>query len=309
LKIVLLAVAVPIAAALAFSFFAAQLPAADSVSHFRLHLAVLLIAISGLLLITKTCRAASVFFVLAISSCATMSALFAGKMPLPAHNDTSTLQLLQLNTYFKNTSIGSVVKLIKRHDPDVITLQEISKQTMQIVDVLSERYPSKIICPFSGVGAVAVLLRVPKFSVEDKGCIKNQGFAWIRANTNGRPITFASLHLHWPYPFKQHQQISRLEKHLKSLRPPTIIAGDFNAAPWSHAATRISTASRTIIVSGLRFTLRKPLATWAPQLKLPIDHVLASRELTPLGAELGSSVGSDHMPVLARFALPLSQGR
>ena len=43
---------------------------------------------------------------------------------------------------------------------------------------------------------------------------------------------------------------------------------------------------------------------WLPFgiLRLPIDHLLASRDFTVIGARLGPDIGSDHLPLVTTLA-------
>ncbi len=85
--------------------------------------------------------------------------------------------------------------------------------------------------------------------------------------------------------------------------PPTILVGDFNAAPWSR---RIRQIEKTF---GLRHA-PFPIATWPVEagfLGIPIDHILlrggtAFVEIAPWGAELGSN----HRGLRATITLPKS---
>jgi endonuclease/exonuclease/phosphatase (EEP) superfamily protein YafD len=84
---------------------------------------------------------------------------------------------------------------------------------------------------------------------------------------------------------------------------PCIVAGDFNATPWS-AAYRVFTA-----VSGLRDTAlgRGVQATWnawLPAPRIPIDHVFASPDVAVARRAVGPDVGSDHFPVEVTLVLP-----
>ena len=126
----------------------------------------------------------------------------------------------------------------------------------------------------------------------------------MRVVAGGQQVTVASLHLYWPYPFEQEHQIDRLEDILKELPRPVLLAGDFNAAPWSHAVDRIAKASDTSIAGGGRFSFEIRFNWWAPPIAMPIDHILLPEGLTPLEVRTGPGPGSDHRSLVARLALP-----
>ena len=76
-----------------------------------------------------------------------------------------------------------------------------------------------------------------------------------------------------------------------------IIAGDFNATPWSQTLKTITVASQTRSVEGLRpsWLVNGTLAHAARWIGLPIDHILVSERIIPTRVEtltagrLGSS--------------------
>ena len=123
------------------------------------------------------------------------------------------------------------------------------------------------------------------------------------AAARGRPVSVASVHLHWPYPFSQASQIDRLEVRLRDIPRPVLVAGDFNAAPWSHAVSRIADATDTAVAGGLRFTFFIAPIRWAPSIAMPIDHILLPGGFSPAAIRVGPGPGSDHRSVVARLAL------
>ena len=84
---------------------------------------------------------------------------------------------------------------------------------------------------------------------------------------------------------------------------PCIVAGDFNATPWS-------LPFRTLVArSGLVDTAlgRGVQATWNaryPAPRIPIDHILAPSGTRVVRRVVGPDIGSDHFPVEAELILP-----
>ena len=118
---------------------------------------------------------------------------------------------------------------------------------------------------------------------------------------DGGELSVASLHLHWPYPYKHHSQISRLEKAFVKIPSPKIIAGDFNASPWSYAVKRVMEASDTHVVEGVRWSLNVGNPNSLFHIQLPIDHILLSEGLEVKDIHVGKSLGSDHLPILGEI--------
>ncbi len=215
----------------------------------------------------------------------------------------SGINMVQFNLSYRNSNPNAVADFIRAADADVVTLQEVTGKAAKVMELLAKDYPTRIRCRYARVGSVAVLSRLPSASGEAQGCVDGQGMTWIRVIAGGQELTVASLHLHWPWPYQQYRQIGELEKYLREMPRPILLAGDFNAAPWSHAVQRVATAAGASVAPGLRFSFGIEFSPWAPSLPIPIDHILLPGEVTPLHVRLGPAVGSDHRPIVARLAL------
>nr|WP_246232816.1 endonuclease/exonuclease/phosphatase family protein [Aurantimonas aggregata] len=199
------------------------------------------------------------------------------------------------------------LRLVGRLQPDVIALEEAGEDWRPLLDSLAERYPHRFDCgePTS-FGQLALLSR-RNFVPGDPGtCNAYDGFLSRTVHFNGSPVTLAIQHLRWPWPGRQRQQIERLGSTLQALPAPVLIAGDFNATPWSAALARYAALSGTRIVLHVGPTwLPRPLTPWlAPYAGLPIDNFLASEAIEIVGVERQDATGSDHLPVLLTFAVP-----
>lgn len=269
-------------------------PFFDSLGHFRMHLAALLALGVFVSLHVRSFRiAGAAVFVLGASLLMMQPALGLARSP-GLEGKAPDVTLVQFNTLFRNPSPGAIVDQVLAAQADAVTLEEVSGNTRVIMDLLKPDYPHQVYCPFAAVGGEAVLLRTPILA---QGC--GEGIAWARTTIGGREMTIASIHLYWPWPHDQPNQITRLEPLLRGLSAPVIAGGDFNAAPWSHAVARIAEMTGTTPAGGLRLSLM--MGPW-PSPMLPIDHVLM-----PEGAgtevRLVPPAGSDHLPVIARILL------
>lgn len=298
----ILVVATPIGLALIFSFLSPWLPVADSVAHFRFHLTAAMGLAAIILTIAGIWRSASIAWAVSLVGAAGLGpAVSFGGIEAVAAGPRITL--VQLNLSFGNATPAAVADLIRREKADVVTLQEVSRNSQSVIAMLGGDYPYRVRCPFAGVGGVAVLSRLPKAPGISQGCVTKQGLAWLRVMAGGKPVSVAAIHLHWPYPYGQARHIDRLQPHLQKIPRPVLLAGDFNAAPWSHAVRRMATATDTAIAGGLRFTFHKRLGRWGPSVGLPIDHILLPPEIRPVAISTGPGVGSDHLPVIAILSL------
>ena len=289
-----------------FGFLAPWFPLADSVGHFRFHLTAIMLLAAVLLAGQRDWRSVALVAAVSVAGIIGMAPAFPDRGNAALDGEAPTITAVQLNLSFRNATPEAVAALIRRERADIVTLQEVTAKTGRVIELLGQDYPFHVLCPFARVGGVAVLSRLPRAPGASEGCAEGEGMAWIRVMAGGRPVSVASLHLNWPYPFRQERQIGRLENHLRKIPRPVILAGDFNAAPWSHAVARIAAATDTRVADGLRFSFDIGFRGWWPTVPVPIDHILLPADLAAVDVMLGPGPGSDHRSVIARLALPQS---
>jgi len=310
----LAAVIVPslISVPLVLGFFGAAHPLFDAFSHFRVHLAVLM-AISavpalliglwreGLMSIAFSLTALATVFVPAPAPASDAA------VPAPAVEESlPEYRLMQLNLRYDNRRREDVLRLIAREAPDVITLQEASNDWKTRLKTIEARYPYSIFCPSSKrIGGVAILSRRPFAFGTTPQCVGNSLMALARIDFGGRSALVASLHLDWPWPFEQAANVEEIAPFLVRLGGPMILAGDFNAAPWSQTLKDVSASSGTHLIEGLRpsWLINGTMAHAASWIGLPLDHILVSERISTEMIDTLQPVGSDHLPLLLRFAI------
>lgn len=308
-SLLLLAATVAVSLPLVGGFFGRWHPAFDSLAHFRLHLAALMVAGGLVLAFGVFRRQGLVAMALGVGAFATVhgAAMLPGLGPVhaafaPRHDEQPVYRLLQLNLRFDNRTPEKVLSLVGRLRPDVVTVEEVSEHWRGKLALLEAAYPHRLACDRNGHGGIWILSVRP---LADANCFADSSLAVARADFGGRPITLAAMHLGWPWPFGQDHHIGYLEPTLAGLAEPAILAGDLNATPWSHAARRIAEAG------GLK-SVPFPGATWLDRrlpdalrfAGLPIDQVFAKGPVAIHSIATLEPVGSDHLPVLLEFSLP-----
>ena len=126
-----------------------------------------------------------------------------------------------------------------------------------------------------------------------------------RIDFGGRSAIITAIHLDWPWPYGQPENVATIEPYFERLQGPMIIAGDFNATSWSQTLKTITEASKTSSAEGLRpsWLVNGTLAHAARWVGLPIDHILVSDRIIQTRVKTLQPVGSDHLPLLLRFSI------
>ena len=307
LSLALLIVAVALSVPLVLGLFGAVHPAFDSFAHFRLHLA----AATGLgalpLLATVLWREGLMAIAFAAAITATTFTNGGRADAAPATHETGlTFTLLQFNTRFDNADPKALVRLLAREQPDIVTLQEVSVGMRGWLERTRGTYAFQHYCDSHRViGGAAILSRRPWTAGHSPSCAEDGYVAQATVDLAGTAVDVAAIHLPWPWPHGQADRIAQLEPVLAGLAANAVIAGDFNAAPWSAAMRSVAATSRATVLS--------PGATWLgfglplalrPLAGLPIDHVLVKGAAALEKPWRLGDAGSDHLPVMLRFAVP-----
>ncbi len=286
-------------------------PALDSIGHFRLHLAVTGLIIGILLLASKSLLGGSALLIVSAFSLFTTGWPVIGVSKAQAMGDAgATYRLLQTNLRFDNSTPEEFVRLLGETKPDIVTIEEISEMWAAKLTIISAMYPFQFVCPGRDkIGGVAILSRRPFVDGALAHCDGEGAVAVQTVDVAGQPVTILAMHLEWPWPKMQPQQLIALKPLFKSIidaRNPVLIGGDMNATPWSAAISKIAEGTGTSVlpqVWGTWFFVNLPKSL-APWLGLPIDNILHSQGITLRSAKTQRIIGSDHRPILVEFSLP-----
>ncbi|MEM9733452.1 MAG: endonuclease/exonuclease/phosphatase family protein [Pseudomonadota bacterium] len=272
-------------------------PALDAMAQFRLY------ALAGLALLILVALLARlwVWVVLAIiiglaGLGLTLLALMTG-----AVDDGPELRVVQFNLWYRNDDRTGALDVLQKANADVLVLQELIGTSGPLISGLRKSHPHGIICEArQRPGNVAVLSRFQLVAGTTPFCHKHKAFARAQIQWQGKAVTVASLHLSWPWPFNQHQQVSELAPEFNAIPPgPLVLAGDYNAAPWTRTVERVSEQ-----VGGTVAPNRH--STWGPKRLRRLGRwgqILSLDQAVLRGFRLKSRqvlgvAGSDHRPVL-----------
>lgn len=294
MRVLLAAATFLLASAILAGFLGAVHPAFDSFAHFRAHLS-LFAALTGLLLVMLRQRREGLS-VLAL-------ALLAGTTAAPAwiggsevHDGAGGLRMVHANLRFNNPRRDAAMAVLLQEDPDVLLLAEVSPPWVERLTVVPQ-WPHRLICPGRGrIGGTAILSKRPFSSEQAPECRDEGGLAIASVDSGGGSITLAEWHLHWPWPSRQMEEIDDMARTLSTLPATTLLAGDFNAAPWSAAVDNAASAGKFSIVLGIGGTWSPMIAAAARRFGLPLDNVLQGTALVA-SAHAMDLPGSDHRAV------------
>jgi endonuclease/exonuclease/phosphatase (EEP) superfamily protein YafD len=216
------------------------------------------------------------------------------------------VRLLLLNVLTESTGFDQVRRLIRDERPDVIALVETDHKWLAELAPALAAYPSRIETARGDNFGMALYARtlltgeVERLGTELPTIVASvelDGVALGVMITHPLPpVSARAVALH-------DIQFDAVAARARTLAPPLLITGDFNATPWSRAFTRLRERSETCDTrAGFGLQASFPANSWL--LRIPIDHVLASCRIGVRDRRIGPDVGSDHLPVILDLVIP-----
>ena len=220
------------------------------------------------------------------------------------------LRIVEFNLWAHNRDQGATAEWILGQDADIVVLEEAFGGTERIMARLRERYRFETACIHNPCSSV-IMSRIRPTATggmdHEPGRPRLAG-AWATFDGPGGPFTVVGAHLTWPYPAgPQRAQMDQLAGTLRRFpRERLIVAGDFNAAPWSFALH-----AQDLAFGIPRYTRALPSWPAAPYTRwrielpfpvLPIDHVYAGPGWSQVRVVRGPRLGSDHYPLMVTLS-------
>lgn len=212
------------------------------------------------------------------------------------------LKVVAANLHFENGDTTRLRAMVDGEAADLVFLAEIGPVAARELAAWSG-WPHQVRLPRSDPFGLALVSRHPitGLKLEESA----SGVPLLRATIDWQGATIVVSVVHPMPPLsaafgRERDQVlaDEASQHARHGRP-ALMAGDFNASPWSGAFAGPAAAGF------LRASPAFP-GTWHAGLHwvgIPIDHVMASSHWTLLSSRVGPDIGSDHRPVISVLAL------
>ncbi|MCB1381009.1 MAG: endonuclease/exonuclease/phosphatase family protein [Alphaproteobacteria bacterium] len=221
--------------------------------------------------------------------------------PVPAGYRAITVA--NFNTWYSNREVDAVRAEIERLNADIITLVEVGPNKKPMLEALKSRYPHQATCFTVDYCNLAILAKFPILDHQARVGWEGPPLMIAKFGPELGSLTVIAVHtIRFPHSRAQFRQVTALASMIEAMAGQKVVMGDFNATPFSRIIT--SFIRRTGLV---RFS---DLPTWPSHLNLPqvaIDHIFASPGIVLTSSQqVGEPSGSDHYPVTAGIAVPIS---
>jgi endonuclease/exonuclease/phosphatase (EEP) superfamily protein YafD len=220
--------------------------------------------------------------------------------------DGTPVRVLVVNVHTSNRAFDLVRQLIADENPDVLGLVEVDHRWLAELAPVLASFPGRIEQPRGDNFGIALYARAPLTgevvelgsslpSIAAELSIANARLAVIVTHPLP-PVSGAAVD-------QMSEQFDAVAERARSMRPPVLVMGDFNATPWSRPFVRL--VERTgLCDSRAGFGLHASFPASSRLLRIPIDHVLASCSVHVRDRRIGRDVGSDHLPVIVDLTVP-----
>lgn len=228
-----------------------------------------------------------------------------GMAPVASPGHEPTLRLMVYNIYHLNDDLDAVVATVRRYDPDVVFLMEYSDAVQGRIEGAFTDYPHRLIRTSRLTMGLALFSRLPIEAAEVLRAEETRIPVFeVRLLADDKSFTFVGGHP-WPPQLQwgalHRSQMEAITRVAAAAEPPLLVAGDFNAAPWSHTVRELAERSEVRLVRR-QLDLTKTFYPF-PGFGLPLDHVLVSDTWQVLALEYGPPGGSDHAPLIVDLRL------
>ena len=218
------------------------------------------------------------------------------------------LTLVTVNVLRSNRETGRGVAYLRDRRPDVAVVIEIDPLWRTALESLADLYPHRAFRNQGDNFGIGVLSRWP---LRDPEFVTLGGTPYpnliTRVVHDGGELLLVATHPHAPvtaaHSHGLRSQLNAVAAHAAAATGPCIVAGDFNATPWS-VAYREFTATSGLVDTALGHGLEPTWNARLPAPRIPIDHVFTSRDVRVMRRAVGPDIGSDHLPVEVDLVLP-----
>ena len=223
----------------------------------------------------------------------------------PQASTRGSFKVAVANILTANRDHNAVLSFARKENPDLLVLIETNDRWVQAMSPLNEIYPYKLFVSRAQHFGMMVFSKNSIKAAETRYFLKNQNIPSLlfELSIKGQTYHIAAIHALPPVGIERLRlrtaHLQAVANWVSSRPGPTLVAGDLNTTPFSHAYKQF------LETAGLNDPRKNRgfLPTWGPfspsQLRIPIDHILPTSGLDITSLTVGPDIGSDHRPLVA----------
>ncbi|MEM7277288.1 MAG: endonuclease/exonuclease/phosphatase family protein, partial [Pseudomonadota bacterium] len=276
----------------------------ELLSHFRLHYALIAgVFAAGLFSLRKPATA----IVMVLVALANIAVIYPYLSLQVRDSKPGHLRILAANVLTTNQDYAPFIALVRKHQPDLVFVQEADQSWLDALGQLEADYPQITALARDDNFGIAALSRTPDTRLEVI-TIKPADLPAIAASliVNGQRLNMLAMHTLPPIGPQRakarNQQLQASINYLSGLPKPHVLLGDFNITPWSPFF------KDTLKAGGLRdgrigYGMNNTWPAGFAFAGIPIDHFLLSSGAVVTGFSVSENYGSDHRALIVDIAV------
>jgi len=275
----------------------------DMFSHFRVQYFQFCLILIGVSLWVRNYKRGLALGLVAVLNYAFVLPFYFGG-PSPADGQTVRAMLMNLNAANGNTAL--VLDVLEKFDPDFVLLEEVTPKWADKPEPLATRFPYKVSEPRGDCFGILFFSKVPLSNsrVVSLGSEAPTIITDVRLPQG----TLSLIGTHPPPPVgaanarARNEQLAALAGTIREQQHPVLLIGDLNTSPWSpYFSQLLKESGLRNSMKGFGFQPSWPVEN--PLMRIPIDHMLHSPEITVHQRGIGPEIGSDHLPLIVDFSV------
>jgi endonuclease/exonuclease/phosphatase (EEP) superfamily protein YafD len=214
------------------------------------------------------------------------------------------ISLIVSNVLTPNTEYHRLIKLIEKHQPDLVLTLETDQTWQNELSVIEADYPYRVPVPLDNLYGMHLYSKLELSDVEVKFILSNE-IPSIHATVklrSGQPVQIYCLHPKPPSPTEAKDSTLRdaelliVGDQIKDLDESCIVMGDLNDVAWSRTTRLFQRISGLLDPRVGRHYVNTFHADY-PLLRWSLDHVFHSTDFALVKMKRLEHIGSDHFPV------------
>ncbi|HEV2777187.1 MAG TPA: endonuclease/exonuclease/phosphatase family protein [Solirubrobacteraceae bacterium] len=257
-------------------------------------------------------RRRAVATVAAVAAVALLAAMLPRVLPGPRRAEADaggrTLVVMSANLLIGQADPAAVVRLVREHDVDVLSLQELTPDALRRLDDADVRslLPGRAVRTDGHWSGLGLLARAPLRAVRPRPGSASTQLEALMADRDGAWLRVVAIH---PLPPVSPANTRAWRRALRNLPGPCaggvprVLLGDFNATLDHREMRRLLDRGYVDAAEATGDGLRMTWPTTADRPPLTIDHVLFASPIRVRRFSLHNVAGSDHRALIAELVL------
>jgi endonuclease/exonuclease/phosphatase (EEP) superfamily protein YafD len=220
------------------------------------------------------------------------------------------LRCLVANVYTANRGFETFLTLVEKENPDVVLVMEVDDVWNAALAPLRQKYPHSDSRPRPDNFGIACFSRLPTSSIEFVEYGVGIPSVVAKIAVGDRTVTFVGTHTLPPMrpdmALHRNEHLHDLAQAVGQLEGTIVVAGDLNATSWS-PYFRDLVSSTGLRDSRQGFGVQPTWNARRRWLRIPLDHVLVTKDVEVVDRRVGDDVGSDHLPVVVDLDIKVGE--